>query len=124
MKECLLKPGVIIIIRCQIWNIHWRPCLSKHLCHQTTSKNLNPYFVHLLPSYKDYQEMLFFVCLLLFQLKIRNSKPLRLHTCPADSICLFLIVFNRGGGGGGGSIEHSTSLNTFTLVFLYAHEIH
>ena len=26
---------------------HWRPCLSKHLCHQTTSKNLNPYFVHL-----------------------------------------------------------------------------
>ena len=67
---------IIIIIRCQIWNRHWRPCLSKHLCHQTTSKNLNPYFVHLLPSYKDYQEMLFFVCpyrvcLLLFQLKIR-----------------------------------------------------
>ena len=42
---------IIIIIRCQIWNRHWRPCLSKHLCHQTTSKNLNPYFVHLLPSY-------------------------------------------------------------------------
>ena len=51
---------IIIIIRCQIWNRHWRPCLSKHLCHQTTSKNLNPYFVHLLPSYKDYQEMLFY----------------------------------------------------------------
>ena len=39
-------------------------------------KNLNPYFVHLLPSYKDYQEMLFVVCpyrvcLLLYQLKIR-----------------------------------------------------
>ena len=55
---------------------HWRRSLSKHLCHQTTSKNLNPYFVHLLPSYKDYQEMLFVVCpyrvcLLLFQLKIR-----------------------------------------------------
>ena len=54
----------------------WRPCLSKHLCHQTTSKNLNPYFVHLLPSYKEYQEILFFVCpyrvcFLLFQLKIR-----------------------------------------------------
>ena len=68
--------SIIIIIRCQIWNRHWRPCLSKHLCHQTTSKNLNPYFVHLLPSYKDYQGMLFFVCpyrvcLLLFQLKIR-----------------------------------------------------
>ena len=31
----------IIIISCQIWNRHWRPCLSKHLCHQTTSKNLN-----------------------------------------------------------------------------------
>ena len=67
---------IIIIIRCQIWNRHWRPCLSKHLCHQATSKNFNPYFVHLLPSYKDYQEMLFFVCpyrvcLLLFQLKIR-----------------------------------------------------
>ena len=67
---------VIIIIRCQIWNRHWRPCLSKHLCHQTTSKNLNPYFVHLLPSYKDYQEMLFVVCpyrvcLLLYQLKIK-----------------------------------------------------
>ena len=66
----------VIIIRCQIWNRHWRPCLSKHLCHQTTSKNLNPYFVHLLPSYKDYQEMLFVVCpyrvcLLLYQLKIR-----------------------------------------------------
>ena len=66
----------IIIIRCQIWNRHWRPCLSKHLCHQTTSKNLNPYFVHLLPSYKDYEEMLFVVCpyrvcLLLYQLKIR-----------------------------------------------------
>ena len=28
----------LIIIRCQIWNRHWRPCLSKHLCHQTTSK--------------------------------------------------------------------------------------
>ena len=51
----------IIIIRCQIWNRHWRPCLSKHLCHQSTSKNLNPYFVHPLPSYKDYQEMLFVV---------------------------------------------------------------
>ena len=67
---------LIIIIRCQIWNRHWRPCLSKHLCHQTTSKNLNPYFVHLLLSYKDYQEMLFVVCpyrvcLLLYQLKIR-----------------------------------------------------
>ena len=67
---------IIIIIRCQIWNRHWRPCLSKHLCRQTTSKNLNPYFVHLLPSYKDYQEMLFVVCpyrvcLLLYQLKIR-----------------------------------------------------
>ena len=24
---------------------------SNILCHQTTSKNLNPYFVHLLPSY-------------------------------------------------------------------------
>ena len=36
----------IIIMRCQIWNRHWRPCLSKHLCHQTTSKNLNPYFVY------------------------------------------------------------------------------
>ena len=39
-------------------------------------KKLNPYFVHLLPSYKDYQEMLFVVCpyrvcLLLYQLKIR-----------------------------------------------------
>ena len=70
------SPIIIIIIRCQIWNRHWRPCLSKHLCHQTTSKNLNPYFVHLLPSYKDYQEMLFVVCpyrvcLLLYQLKIR-----------------------------------------------------
>ena len=67
---------LFIIIRCQIWNRNWRPCLSKHLCHQTTSKNLNPYFVHLLPTYKDYQEMLFFVCpyrvcLLLYQLKIR-----------------------------------------------------
>ena len=31
----------IIIIRGQIWNRHWRPCLSKHLYHQTTSKNLN-----------------------------------------------------------------------------------
>ena len=84
--ECLLLldgldfgrcfPKLIIIIRCQIWNRHWRSCLSKHLCHQTTSKNLNPYFVHLLPSYKDYQEMLFVVCpyrvcLLLYQLKIR-----------------------------------------------------
>ena len=74
-----IKPSIcriIIIIRCQIWNRHWRPCLSKHLCHQTTSKNVNPYFVHLLPSYKDYQEMLFVVCpyrvcLLLYQLKIR-----------------------------------------------------
>ena len=26
-----------VIIRCQIWNRHWRPCLSKHLCHRTTS---------------------------------------------------------------------------------------
>ena len=72
----LTSPVIIIIIRCQIWNRHWRPCLSKHLCHQTTSKNLNPYFVHLLPSYKDYQEMVFVVCpyrvcLLLYQLKIR-----------------------------------------------------
>ena len=70
---------IIIIIRCQIWNRHWRPCLSKHLCHQTTSKNLNPYFVHLLPSYKDYQEMLFVVCpyrvcLLLYQLKMLLSE--------------------------------------------------
>ena len=24
----------------------------------------------------------------------KNSKPLRLHTCPKNSICLFLIVFN------------------------------
>ena len=55
------KLVIIIIIRCQIWNRHWRPCLSKHLCHQSTSKNLNPYFVHPLPSYKDYQEMLFVV---------------------------------------------------------------
>ena len=73
---CYHYSPIIIIIRCQIWNRHWRPCLSKHLCHQTTSKNLNPYFVHLLPSYKDYQEMLFVVCpyrvcLLLYQLKIR-----------------------------------------------------
>ena len=61
-----------------IWNRHWRPCLSKHLCHQATSKNLNPYFAHLLPSYKGYQEMLFFVCpyhvcLLLFQLNREHS---------------------------------------------------
>ena len=75
-KHHLLLIIIIIIIRCQIWNRHWWPCSSKHLCHQTTSKNLYPYFVHLLPSYKDYQEMLFFVCpyrvcLLLFQLKIR-----------------------------------------------------
>ena len=61
-NHCSIIIDFIIIIRCQIWNRHWRPCLSKHLCHQTTSKNLNPYFVHLLPSYKDYQEMLFFVC--------------------------------------------------------------
>ena len=26
--------------------------------------------------------------------KDKNSKPLRLHTCPKNSICLFLIVFN------------------------------
>ena len=52
---------VIIIIRCQIWNRHWWPCLSKHLCHQTTSKNLNPYFVHLLPSYKDHQDWVSFL---------------------------------------------------------------
>ena len=91
---------VIIIIRCQIWNRHWRPCLSKHLCHQTTSKKLNPYFVHLLPSYKDYQEMLFVVCpyrvcLLLYQLKIRiPSLYVYTQSCPKNSICLFLIVFN------------------------------
>ena len=76
LEKWLETAGIIIIIRCQIWNRHWRPCLSKHLCRQTTSKNLNPYFVHLLPSYKDYQEMLFVVspyrvCLLLYQLKIR-----------------------------------------------------
>ena len=26
--------------------------------------------------------------------KDKNSKPLRIHTCPKNSICLFLIVFN------------------------------
>ena len=29
-----------------------------------------------------------------FPVKDNNSKPLRLHTCPKNSICLFLIVFN------------------------------
>ena len=107
-----LSLTIIIIIRCQIWNRHWRPCLSKHLCHQTTSKNLNTYFVHLLPSYKDYQEMLFFICPLsrlpsTFPVKDKNSKPLRLHTCPKNSICLFLIVFNS-------DLWTFPSLNTFT----------
>ena len=27
--------------------------------------------------------------------KDKNSKPLRLHTCPKNSICLFLIVFQQ-----------------------------
>ena len=37
VKTISKKDGIIIIIiRCQIWNRHWRPCLSKHLCHQTT----------------------------------------------------------------------------------------
>ena len=58
------------------------------LCHQTTSKNLNPYFVHLLPSY----------------------------TCPKNSICLFLIVFNS-------DLWTFPSLNTFTLSFFSVHEI-
>ena len=109
-----------IIIRCQIWNIHWRPCLSKYLCHQTTSKNLNPYFVHPLPSYKDYQEMLFFVCPYrlpsTFPVKDKNSKPLRLHTCPKNSICLFLIVFNS-------DLRTFPSANTFILGFFSVHDI-
>ena len=29
-----------------------------------------------------------------FPVKDKNSKPLCLHTCPKNSICLFLIVFN------------------------------
>ena len=29
-----------------------------------------------------------------FLVKDKNSKHLRLHTCPKNSICLFLIVFN------------------------------
>ena len=48
--------------------------------------------------------------------KDKNSKPLRLHTCPKNSICLFLIVFNS-------DLWTFPSLNTFTLVFFSAHEI-
>ena len=90
---------IIIIIRCQIWNRHWRPCLSKHLCHQTTSTNLNPYFVHLLAKLQRLSRNVI-LCLPLSRLpstlpvKDKNSKPLRLHTCPKNSICLSLIVFN------------------------------
>ena len=40
----------------------------------------------------------------------KNSKPLRLHTCPKNSICLFLIVFNS-------DLWTFPSLNTFTLGF-------
>ena len=84
---------------CQIWNRHWRPCLSKHLCHQTTSKNLKPL---LCPPVAELQRLSRNVirCLPLSRLpstlpvKDKNSKPLRLHTCPKNSICLFLIVFN------------------------------
>ena len=48
--------------------------------------------------------------------KDKNSKPLRLHTCPKTSICLFLIVFNS-------DLWTFPSLNTFTLVFFSGHEI-
>ena len=48
--------------------------------------------------------------------KDKNSKPLRLHTCPKNSICLFLIVFNS-------DLWTFPSLNTFTLVFFSVHEI-
>ena len=104
-----LSGVIIIIIRCQIWNRHWRPCLSKHLCHQTTSKNLNPYFVHLLPSYKDYQEMLFVVCpyrvcLLLYQLKIRI--PSLLSSCVWSTN--FIIIRNNP--------SDNQSKNTFYLA--------
>ena len=30
-----------------------------------------------------------------FPVQDKNSKPLRLHTCPKNSICLFLHVFNN-----------------------------
>ena len=84
-------------------------------------KNFKPLLCPPVASYKDYQEMLFFVCpyrvcLLLFQLKDNNSKPLRLHTCPKNSICLFLIVFNS-------DLWTFLSLNTFTLGFFSVHEI-
>ena len=48
--------------------------------------------------------------------KDKNSKPLRLHTCPKNSICLFLIVSNS-------DLWTFPSLNTFTLVFFSVHEI-
>ena len=48
--------------------------------------------------------------------KDKNSKPLRLHTCPKNSICLFLIVFNS-------DLWTFPSFNTFTLVFFSVHEI-
>ena len=48
--------------------------------------------------------------------KDKNSKPLRLHTCPKNSICLFLIVSNS-------DLWTFPSLNIFTLVFFSVHEI-
>ena len=51
-----------------------------------------------------------------FPVKDKNSKPLRLHTCPKSSICLFLIVFNS-------DLWTFPSLNTLTLGFFSVHEI-
>ena len=48
------------------------------------------------------------VCLLLYQLKIRMGKPLRLHTCPGKCpFAYFLIVFDTVI-----LLKHSSSLNT------------
>ena len=51
-----------------------------------------------------------------FPVKDKNSKPLRLHTCPKNSICLLIIVFNS-------DLWTFPSFNTFTLGFFSVHEI-
>ena len=121
MKNDETSVIIIIIIRCQIWNRHWRPCLSKHLCHQTTLKKIRPL---LCPPVAELQRLSRNVILCLplsrlpstFPVKDKNSKPLRLHTCPKNSICLFLIVCNS-------DLLTFPSLNTFTLGFFSVHEI-
>ena len=67
-----------------------------------SSGNLKKFKPYLCPPVAELQRLSRNVILCLplsrlpstFPVKDKNSKPLRLHTCPKNSICLFLIVFN------------------------------